>query len=294
MYSGKTCWVRCGLLLSFLGVSFAADAQESGLVALRFVDAETGLSVQSTVRGMGADAAVALQIRDTGNGQKVLSGAKRQHAVEVTAPGYRGMTAVVELDNALPAIFMLEPEQPPAELLPERIWSMARPDAMLFLGFIGDDETGRPLAGVRVRSLPSGAEAISDARGYFELFVPLPKTAAEPVQLAFTKPGYRSEVRQNLALWPRGDWTYRIRLSRGAGENRIDERQTRRWSGAHRQGAGTNHVIAASEPSALGSGPAFSPAGISPATVRVPRTIRVLYTNVVFYETMEGYCRHVL
>src|SRR6185503_3072736 len=38
----------------------------------------------------------------------------------------------------------------------------------------------------------------------------------------------------------------------------------------------------------------FQPASPGNLTVRVPRTIRVLYTNAVFYETMENYCRHVL
>jgi hypothetical protein len=294
MHSPKPLWVRCALLSCVFAGSIAAGAQQTGSMILRFVDAETGFVVPSTVRALDGNGTAPLRLSDTGNGRHVLSGEKRRHPVEVAAPGYHKMTAVVDLDSPLPAIFMLQPEQRPAELLAERIGTITRPDATLFLGFIRDDETGRPLSGVRVRTSPSNVEAVSDSRGHFELFVPLPKTASVAVQLSFSKPGYRSEVRQNLELWPRGDWTYRIGLSRGAGENRVDERQTRRWSGAHSPPAGTNQVIAVNAPTALISEPAFLPAASSPATVRVPRTIRVLYTNVVLYETMEGYCRHVL
>jgi hypothetical protein len=261
---------------------------------LRFVDAETGFVLPSTVRALDGSGNAPLQLSETGTGRQVLSGEKKQHPIEVVAPGYHKMTAAVDIGDPLPAIFMLQPEQRPAELLPDRIGSMTRPDATLFLGFIRDDETGRPLAGVRVRTAPSIAEVFSDSRGYFELFVPLPKAASEAVQLSFSKPGYRSEVRQNLELWPRGDWTYRIGLSRGAGENRVDERASRRWSGAHIPGSATNHAVTGQQSPASAIESLFSVAASSPATVRVPRTIRVLYTNVVFYETMEGYCRHVL
>lgn len=276
----------------------SAVGQEDVSLGIRFVDAETGFDVDAAIHPGPPSDKPGVALRQLPDGRRVLAGPSGRHELEIFAPGYRPTGASIELSRTggLPILFRLEPEQRRPELAPESILPRTRPDTTLFLGFVGDDDRGRPLANVRVRSLPSGVETATDDAGYFELHVPLPKGDPGPAQLLFERPGYQSEIRHNLELWPGGDWTYRVRLSRGAGERMVDEQKTRRWSGAPRGGATT---LAPEQPipvTTLETASVFQPASTGPSilTVRVPRTIRVLYTNVVFYETMEGYCRHVL
>jgi hypothetical protein len=80
---------------------------------------------------------------------------------------------------------------------------------------------------------PAATKTRTDARGYFQIHVPVQTLEAatnSPARLAFTAPGFRSEERTYLELWSEGDWIYRIRLDRGAGIKTVDERTLRRRS----------------------------------------------------------------
>jgi hypothetical protein len=275
-----------------------AVGQEEASVEVRFLDAETGFDLPATLRAQPTSNGTEARVRVLPNGRRILTGAAGHHSIEITAPGYQPMAASIELrrDNSLPGVFQVEPERRRSELAPDQILAKTRPDSTLFLGFVGSEEKGEPLENVRILSLPSGIETTTDANGYFELHVPWIEGNAVAAQLLFERPGYQSEVRRNLELRPGGDWIYRVRLSRGAGERVVDERETRRWSGTSRGGTAKSAPGQRDGLETLGTAPIFQPASTSPTglTVRVPRTIRVLYTNAVFYETLENYCRHVL
>jgi len=283
----------CGLfvaLLGFAGVESPTGVCAQGVVAteIRTVDADTGFAVTATVRS--ASSLPNLEVHDASPGRMFLRGAPTRHSIILEALGYHPAAASIDLAAAdtLPIVLRLAPERSRAELHPETVLGKTRGDSTLFLGFVADDNSGGPLAQVRVRATPSGIEVITDESGYFELLVPCPRDG-RATQLSFEKPGFQSEIRRHLDLWPGGDWTYRVRLSAGTGARAVDERQTRRWSMTH----------PAREPihsDPIATVPNFIPAATDPInlTIRVPRMIRVLYTNEVFYETLENYCRHVL
>lgn len=195
----------------------------------------------------------------------------------------------------------LDPLALPDELKPEAIARLHRPDATAFLGFVVDEVSGKPLAGVRVQSQPSGMETLSDERGYFQMPVPLPTEPETRTTLSFAKPGYVSEERQSLELWPNGDWVYRIRLSPGTGQRVIDENETRRHRvqvspGNQPQPDSPSPVPATNsiaEPPAESG--AISPASAATANLRVPLAIRVLIEDgSVDYVSLELYCRRSL
>lgn len=268
---------------------------------MRWVDAATGYDLAPESVTIAAPGQSALELRPgTGRG-RALTGPVGRREVQVTAAGYLPMSGWVDLQpGARPAVFLLEPMAPPDDLRPERIAGLWRSEATVFLGFLADAETGGPLEGVRVVSAPAGVATTSDARGYFQLHVPVQSAgakAASPARLRFEKPGYGTHERTHLELWGNGDWVYRLRLERGGGRVTVDERETRRWTthpraaGVPARGSPDAAAVGEPEPSAR-----FLPAATtgSNATVRIPTTIRVLHSGTVYYETMDGYTRHVL
>lgn len=66
---------------------------------------------------------------------------------------------------------------------------------------------GRPVPGVEVRPIPSGASVMTDQLGRFRVLLARHGTAA----LQFRRPGYRAQV-----IRFSGDWTGIVRLERGA------------------------------------------------------------------------------
>jgi hypothetical protein len=118
---------------------------------------------------------------------------------------------------------------PPLEIQPEAIAKLHQINQTVFLGFVVDEESGQPLTNALVRTEPSGNETRTDARGYFQIYVPVQTLEAatnSPARLIFAAPGFRSEERTYLELWSEGDWIYRIRLDRGAGIKTVDERNS--------------------------------------------------------------------
>src|SRR6185369_5720152 len=99
-----------------------------------------------------------------------------------------------------------------------------------FVGYAVDDETGEPLANVLVSSSWSRTKIKTDARGFFQIYVPATSNKKAAPNLIFSKADYQSEHHINLELSSNGDWIYRVRLSRGRGEKIVDENQFRRRS----------------------------------------------------------------
>ncbi len=204
--------------------------------------------------------------------------------------------------------FLLDPIEPPQELRREVVDALRRDDATIFEGFISDNDSGEPLPGVRVRTLPSGGETVTDARGFYRLLVPVQtkeQRATASAKLIYDKNGYRAIERQHLELWPRGDWTFKIQLERGGGKDIIDERSKHRNSVYDEPEEEVDQATTPVSPEMLAAiQPAqnfkFTPHATLPAnaTVRIPRSIRVqdtvngVITN--YYVTMNYYCKHVL
>lgn len=317
----------CALML--LGVSLtlnlqgkaAAEKSPAQTVRIRFVDSATGYAVKpNSVEATPDGSQKPLRVRRNGvkrDGQTTLTLDEGQHTIKVTAPGYQPMSGefVVLSENPYSIVFQLDPIAPPLEIQPEAIAKLHQINQTVFLGFVVDEESGQPLTNALVRTEPSGNETRTDARGYFQIYVPVQKLAEAtntPAKLIFTAPGFRSEERTYLELWSGGDWIYRIRLDRGEGIKTVDERTLRRRS---------EYPVATLEPTLTTNTPAIAVEsatkiaaenaitqaiisgefGVAPklttiVPVRIPTNIRVLRqdgTNID-YISLQTYCQRSL
>ena len=243
------------------------------------------------------------------SGRGVLSLERGSHWFEAGSPDHQLLSGALVADGSVQSIrILLDPIAPPPELDSAYITSLHRADATVIVGFVVDNESGAPLQNVTVLSQPSGVKAKSNARGFFQLVVPLQTEAEEeasPARLLFEKPGFQSEERQYLELWPNGDWTYRVRLNPGDGTRVVDERETRRRPAKIKKSdipplspAPSSEPVPEPQAKGTASGPVSASGSGSPtnSTIRIPRTIRVrLADNVTIeYVSMEFYVRRSL
>src|SRR5205823_13661806 len=199
-------------------------------LTIRFIDSARGYAVQPET--------VVVKRHGAGGGEKTISGAEihkagrislevGRHTITAWSRTHKVMAGDFEMaeNNALSAVFVLDPLVEPAELRPEYVASLRREDATVIWGFIVDDESGEPVAGARISSIPGEGESSSNERGFFQIYIPLKgegKAGTWPGSLLIEKEGYKSQERDFLELWPGGDWAYRIRLARGNGKEMID------------------------------------------------------------------------
>jgi hypothetical protein len=312
------------LLAPVLVSASAAWAQNAGpppssAVQIRFIDSATGYAVQpeSIAARPHQPGSVERQLGPVSGegGHAALWLERGRHSITATSPRHRPMSGEVNVrqENPYRIQFLLDPIEEPRELQADYLAALHRDDFTLIQGFVVDEERGQPLNSVRVRSLPSGVETTSDSRGFFQFYVPVQSDEAQaraPANLVFDKPGYRTEERQHLELWSRGDWTYTIRLERGGGRHVVDERTLRRRAppaDIRESGEPLSSLTAdlpASDP-AQGSPMIEFSEGIGPSataasntTVRVPGNIRVLRRladgGTVDHVSLQYYARRVL
>jgi hypothetical protein len=281
-------------------------------VQIRFVDSVTGCAIQPEGVALREKPDAVEQypgpVEVTRSGRTAILLEHGTHTLTATAPSYKPMTGDLRVASNSPCNIriLLDPEVVPPELQTGYIDSQRRDDATVILGFVSDEETGQPLSKVRVWSAPSGAETRTDARGFFQIHVPVQSESdarVNPASLVFEKDDYQTLERQYLELWPDGDWKYIISLQPGKGKQAIDERALRRWNSypTTQAKSETTELTTTLAPAAPES---FQPFGVptpqltaaSNSTVRVPRNIRVLQTNgiTVDYVSLDTYCKHVL
>lgn len=294
------------VLLGVFACGAVAAAQPE--IQVRFTDSATGYGLSGdkvTIQPLAAEDGK-LQIprakaRRTGRSTFLLSTGR--YSISANVSGYQPVATVVDTTTlaGFNLEFKLDPLKQPKELQPERVQALQREGFTLLQGFLVDDVFGTPLAAVSVSSLPSGAKTWTDARGFFRFYVPVPDEdiAGEAASLVFRKVGYRVEERQNLELWSGGDWTYCLRLKRGAGKSVLDENTERRRAPkpAVPEKEAPEVKLTPEQWQALfpKEGPHPMATAGSNATVRVPRNIRVLnQSSVIEYVSMDYYVKHSL
>lgn len=315
MHPSRTLRLRWSLTARFLTLAagmfivptpvFAENA-----VRIRCVDSATGYDIQSALIETQSSEAVIRQKRQSqpgAAGRARLELPPGQTGIVVSAPGYRHMAGAFAMspDNPYTVVFHLDPLVPPREIQPDYLATLHRAEETVFVGYVVDDESGSPLADAILRAEPSGREAKTDARGYFQIHVPV-QTLAEatqsPASLTISQDGFRTETHQYLELWSEGDWVYRIRLQRGTGENVVDERQLRRRSHypLHVSGAGpvakSGTTDTAASKGEVEGGDVPSPAAATPPAIRIPTNIRVLRQDgvTIDYLSLQTYCQRSL
>lgn len=198
--------------------------------------------------------------------------------ITIDAPGYRTRSLPAFPDDGVARFVILEPEQLPAEIHPDTIAQLHRADATVVLGYVGDADTGQPLAGVGVTS-GHGNITATDERGYFQIYLPC-RSDFDRGTLIFQKAGFQTQERADIELFPFGDWIYRIQLYPGEGVARLTDKPARTGVSA--------------EPIVNESAIAASTTPTNAVIPRVPLNIRVSHTNGIYYETLENYCKHSL
>ena len=304
-----------------LQAKLATEKSPTQTVRIRFVDSATGYAVKpDAVEATALEGnQKPLRVRRNGvkrDGQTTLTLDEGQHTIKVTAPGYQPMAGefVVLPENPYNIVFQLDPIAPPLETQPEAIAKLHQINQTLFLGFVVDQESGQPLTNVLVRTEPSGNEARTDARGYFQIYVPVQTLEAatnSPARLIFAASGFRSEERTYLELWSEGDWIYRIRLDRGEGIKTVDERTLRRRSEypvATLEQTSSNPAPIAVEAASLAATENIITQAIingeigvtsklnAIVPVRIPTNIRVLRQDgvTIDYISLQTYCQRSL
>jgi len=293
----------------------ATGPAEVQAVNLRFVDSATGYAVQPVTVETRTALPGQRQQRweapsSSAKGRTVLNLARGQYTITVAAPGYRPMSGVFEMspDNPYRLEFQIDPLVQPREIQPESVTKLHRAEKTVFVGYVVDEDSGSPLADVLVSAEPSGNEARTDARGYFQIYVPvqtLKEATQSPASLGFSQPGFRTEVRQYLELWSEGDWVYRIRLQPGDGKMVVDERQLRRRTHypLHVKGnePASNTAVTPSAAAASSGGTAEGgiPVAQNSATaplLRIPTNIRVRRQDnvTIDYLSLQTYCQRSL
>lgn len=289
--------VLTGLVFGLVCGYPLARAGAAGVgVEVEFADSATGYSLQPDEIVAHPHRNGAIEQRfgraHTGaDGRAKMQLERGRHTVSASIPSYHPLSGEVQVRENFPykVRFLLDPIEKPRELQADNIAARHRDDATLFQGFVVSDETGRPLRGVRIKSTPSGVSAVTDERGFYEIYVPL----QAPASLVVDKGGYKVEERQYLELSPRGDWTYNFRLERGNGKQTLDERSRLRQ--AIEQDP-TEEVIAPKATFTQTMTRLVTPKSTLPAnaTIRVPRNIRVEDGTNLYYVTMNFYEKHVL
>lgn len=294
------------------------QSQQHVTLRVRLFDSATGFAVRpsratareasggSVVFEMPAgDAQAAPGTGTPGNSLDILLPAGA-YIFEIAAAGYRSSGAKLQADAAAPTRidFYLDPLVPPSEIAPKRLRALHRPDATWFAGFVSDEEAGGPLPGVRVRAAGGALTTTTNARGFFEVPVPLPKGAPgiPTTDLVFDLAGYTAEAHQFVELQANSDWVYRVRLARGKGTRSVDERRNRgRGTPANPENAAASGPIAGAawESAPAQAAPSTEPQ-TPPPTTNVPETIRVgrncagTTCPSVEVHSLETYVKHVL
>lgn len=101
-------------------------------------------------------------------------------------------------------IFNFDPMLLPKEAEVDAIRRLLRKDAFLVTGFVVDDETGRPVPGLKV------GNSTTKPNGWFATYLPL---TGNP-QLAVSGGDYARTTYANFETWPSGDIQLRVRMSR--------------------------------------------------------------------------------
>lgn len=315
MLRSIVCLLSFVLLLPVLRENVAAQTPERA-VRIRFLDSATGYAVQPdevrarperqelTERRLGRSAI-------TSTGRATLSLGPGRHTLSVAANKYLPHWGDVDLSagDGYRINFFLDPGETPHEISPEYVTTLHRVNETVFVGYVVDEESGEPIAGAQVHTEPSGREAHTDARGYFQIYVPvqtLVEAQTSPARLSFSSPGYITEERRYLELWSKGDGIYRIRLNRGVGTTVVDERELRRrshypiatWDETAGQDPTPDAASLAGEVEASLPQGADSPVlmASTPVPVRVPVNIRVLRQDgvTIDYLSLQTYCQRSL
>ncbi|MBI5103051.1 MAG: hypothetical protein HZB33_14645, partial [Nitrospirae bacterium] len=172
---------------------------------------------------------------------------KGSYDFKTKADGYQGAFdrkfALEPTGKEFEVQVMLTPLVPPKEIEDGAIDALGKGarknNEAIFMGYVVDGESGKPIEGVRVQVLNAKAQGITDERGFFSIRVaaspqPSDMEVIPPLEtLLLEKSGYVSYEYQNLPTHS-GVGIYTITLEHGTGK-KIHKRHIRQLRGSDAQ-----------------------------------------------------------
>ncbi|GIV11225.1 MAG: hypothetical protein KatS3mg020_0716 [Fimbriimonadales bacterium] len=301
-------WAKSWAWMSALTLlTLGASAQQ--WLDLRFYDSVSGRALGVEVVLTESSTGRAYAFRAAPDGRLSASLPEGDYALSAFTDGYHPVAVTLTVSAETPPHrFYLDPLAPPQETDWRFLWAQRKPNQMIVVGFVTDEQTGQPLEQVRVRPLNHSGEAYTDSNGMFFLQFPLydlQGVAQAYATLALERRGYRTLMLEKVRLWSEGDWIYRLTMQAGAGIERRDMRSPR-----HREEEPAlpctecEQQPETASPEATGlhdpSGGDFIPA--APAPIVLPKYIKVgrnctSRTNCpggVEVYTIDTYCKGVI
>ena len=292
--------------MSAMGLLFASSPQQT--VNLRFRDAITGQALTPRVTIVNLRTSEPLAIPAvSADGRLHLLLPPGEYAISASMQGYDtiGMTLRVADEPLPPYELYLDPLEPPKEVTTQFLQSLRRPGQMVAVGFVTDEQSGKPLEGVQVSVIGHDVSALTDSRGCFLLQFPVRDSTGVPQRYAtllLQKEGYSTLRLEQLEIWSEGDWIGRLSMTLGNGIETRDMRSPRHQETAPCNDCPTQpkeQPIEQFDPSDLSDSSHFAPA--APAPIVLPKYIRVgrnctTRTNCQRVEvyTLETYCKGVI
>jgi stage II sporulation SpoD-like protein len=296
----------------------AASDSFPSKIKVRLFDSVTGYGIQPTTLDavtMKSDLQE-FRIQSKENNTTFLQAPQGTYELAVRVEGYKPATTVVSLEQDLTSLeILLDPIPTPPEMTAEAIKLITRPDATSIIGYVIDEQTGRPLRGVGVSLTDGSLRARTNRRGFFVLQIPLDDSNPEgpPAlrDILFQLTGYTSEERHRVQVFPGIVTTYHIRLKPGTGPtNIIDESQHRNNAAGQFDGPQPQSYNApppesehglSDSPNGSAAGPPQDTITLQSSAVTVPTQIRVgincsdaHHCTGVMTMSLDEYCKHVL
>lgn len=202
------------------------QAANTSTLVLQLRDSKTGYGVAGKIRVDASGAQPTTAPIEQGNadasGKLALQLPPGKYVVEITAPGYSPANSdlVMAAGQNAQLAWVLDPTSEPTDL--KRAESMVRQGSIVYAGYVVDSGTFRPVAGAQIRDRNSGAEATTNARGFFALQMPVKHSPADTCQdtigwFSVTAPGYKQTVRKNVELYDNNVSFANFDLTRGTG-----------------------------------------------------------------------------
>ncbi|MDW8106872.1 MAG: SpoIID/LytB domain-containing protein [Armatimonadota bacterium] len=222
-------WMR-GWLSGWLALAFGAALSQQW-VDVRFLDAVSGraLAAEAVFIHQETQQTYAFQAQSDGRLSAYLP--EGEYLLYALHAGYQPVGFALSVNGQTPPYRVyFDPLAPPRETDWRFLWSLRKPEQMVVVGFITDEQTGQPLEGVRVRVLNHTGEATTDAQGMFLIQFPIRDAQGQPqpyATLVLEKAGYQTLLLEYVQLWSEGDWIYRLTMEAGTGIVRRDMRSPR-------------------------------------------------------------------
>jgi len=283
----------------------------NSVITFQFINSESGYSIQpesfiiyDDVNRMTVMSVNQSEISKNGTISFELE--KGQYKIYAASPGFFTFLSKMNTFDGTPRfnkVFM-DPLNKCNELNYDRIKFLYKENSTVIFGFIVDDQTGEPVSDVLISLSNSNNRAYSNSRGYFEIYIPSASCDSNAYgKLKFELNKYLLTTFDYLELFPKDGTILNVRLKKGYGEIKIDQRQYRNRSNEPQKKSTdclecdnelNNKITFNSIQSNNTNLPFLYDAVAIPATIRVGRNCVGTNCSTVEYYSLETYCKYVI